>query len=396
MAFVQNASNVAHAVTSFTDTFSSATTSGNLIFIAIADDSGTSFEISSVTDNYSNAYTNISVTSGTPVLSLYYAKNIAGGASHTITVNTAGFGTNYGIVAQEFSGLDTTAPFDVTAAATGTSAAPASGSTAATTSANEQVVGAVAFAGSAAPSLGTGYSNLGSAVQTNADTGMESKTVTATGAQSAAFTLTGSTTWSCACVTFKQSSSGSGIPPTPAIPVFANGTVYHASSLNALGSNLTNLYNYTLAGFRTYKPITVVRILSTGWSTTSGSPALMQFDTVDIDTNGGFDSFLANSSIYSLAVRTSGIYRLYLQFTMVPPTIDTGFIEAHLCLNGTSIPGNAISGALFTGRAVNTHATVGLTAGNSLYGVVTQNTGSTQTSSLTFGGSYLVMEWISP
>lgn len=403
MGWVQTAS-ATGGFPSVSPTFSTATTSGNLIVVAISDDSGTATEVASVTDNASpaNTYDQIGTPtqSGTgPTLSLYYAQNITGRSGHQVTVNLNGGSSHCGVVTQEFSSIVASGALDVHTASSGSSTAPASGSTSTTTQASELVIGAVAFGGaSGAATLGSGYSNLGSAQVSPANAGMESKTVSATGTQSAGFTIA-SANWACAVATFKQVvSGGGGTPPTPAIPTFVNSTVYHAVDLNALGSNLTNLYNFTMGGFRTYKPITVIRVTGTVSVPNTGYTVL-QFDTADFSSDGMFDSFIAYQSSPSMfiTVRTPGVYRLLLQYTMGAPGVAVNALnEAHICINGTSVATNAVSGTMINGRATSSFATVALTTGSQIYGLVAQSTSGAQNVSLTYGGNSLVAQWISP
>ena len=192
--------------------FGSSTTSGNLIVVTVSDDGGIANGITSVTDSKSNTYVKVpNEFPGAATVSMWYAKNITGGASHTITVNyddTITFAST--CVAQEFSGIDTTAPLDVYASTAATSTSPTSGATSSTTLADELVVGGLAFtAATTTVTLGSGYTNLGTTHQTNAGVGMESKIVSGTGAQTATFTLGASRSWSCAVATFKAATAGS-------------------------------------------------------------------------------------------------------------------------------------------------------------------------------------------
>jgi hypothetical protein len=102
----------------------------------------TTSTVSSVTDSRGNSYALAAGPSkGAGLTSaLYYAKNIAGG-SNTLTVKFNQSAAYPNVNAMEYSGLDTASPLDVSAAASGTGTTANSGS-AATTSANELIVGA--------------------------------------------------------------------------------------------------------------------------------------------------------------------------------------------------------------------------------------------------------------
>lgn len=208
-AFVQSVSKSSTGSTPMTSSaFGSSTTTGNLIVVSVSDDGGTAGGITSVTDSKSNTYTKIAnEQAGSSTLSMWYAKNITGGASHTVTIawNT-GLVSQASFVAQEFSGCDTSSPLDRFTGATGSSTSPSSGATAATTTDAQLVVGGVAYFGTAVtPSAGSGYTNANSVAFTNASGSEESKVIALAAAQTATFTLSGSRDWSCGVATFKAS-----------------------------------------------------------------------------------------------------------------------------------------------------------------------------------------------
>jgi hypothetical protein len=186
--------------------FTTSTTSGNFLVVAIGNDSGLTGTITSITDSKGNTYAKANDIATSVSLSVWYAANITGGSSHTITVNFNDSNTgNVSIVAQEFSGIMASGALDKTAAATGTSTSPSSGATATTTQANELVVASLVTAGTATTTTaGAGYSNLGGPTTiTDARTAQASKIVAATGTQTATFTLAASRTWACIVTTFK-------------------------------------------------------------------------------------------------------------------------------------------------------------------------------------------------
>jgi Galactose oxidase-like, Early set domain/Glyoxal oxidase N-terminus len=123
-------------------TYSSTQTAGNLNIVAVGWGDTTS-SISSVTDSKGNTYTRaVGPTSTTRLQhAIYYAKNIAGGSSNTVTVKFNQAAAYPDVRILEYSGLDTSSPLDVTAAATGNGTSASSGS-ATTTSANELIFGA--------------------------------------------------------------------------------------------------------------------------------------------------------------------------------------------------------------------------------------------------------------
>lgn len=208
-AYVQSVTKASTGTTPMTSAaFSLSTTTGNLIVVTVSDNGGTAGGITSVTDSKSNTYTKIpNEQPGSSCLSMWYAKNITGGASHTITIawNT-GIVSQASFVAQEISGSDTTAPLDKYTSAQGSSTAPSSGATATTSTANQFVVGGVSYFGTAVtPAAGSGYSNSVTVAFTNASGAQESKVISGAAAQTATFTLSSSRDWACGVATFKAS-----------------------------------------------------------------------------------------------------------------------------------------------------------------------------------------------
>lgn len=207
IAYVQTITKTSTGSTPMTSSaFGSSTTTGNLIVVSVSDNGGVTGGITSVTDSKGNTYTKIAnEQDGSSTLSMWYAKNITGGASHTITIawNT-GLVSQASFTAQEFSGCDTTSPLDRYIGAHSSSTSPSSGATTATTTDAQLVVGGLAYFGTAVtPTAGAGYSNLDSGAFTNANVGQESKVIASAAAQTATFTLSSSRDWSCGVATFK-------------------------------------------------------------------------------------------------------------------------------------------------------------------------------------------------
>jgi glucose/arabinose dehydrogenase/PKD repeat protein len=194
--FVQATSNEISAGTMSAATFPQVNTTGNLIVaFAIWNNGGTA----TVTDSNGNAYA--AATARTTWGSgwsaqTFYAKNITGGAN-TVTATFGTSITSFGIVyIHEYSGLDATSPVDVTASATGTTAAMSSGP-ATTTNASDLLFGAAASSATVtAP--GVGYTSR------SLDFGnlTEDRMVTTTGSYTATATQN-SNAWVMQLVAFK-------------------------------------------------------------------------------------------------------------------------------------------------------------------------------------------------
>jgi hypothetical protein len=206
IAQVQSNSTQATGVTSLSAPFASANTAGNLIiaFVRMSTTSQTVALADSRGNPYVQAVAAVQSSDGSQVR-LFYARNILGGAN-TVTATFSGSNNHPWLAIYEYAGLSTTSPLDQSASAQGASAAPSSGATLATTSANELV-----FAGLGLPSSYTGTPTAGSlftllgnvAGAGNSQAATESRLVTATGAQAGTFVLSTSANWSAVIATFK-------------------------------------------------------------------------------------------------------------------------------------------------------------------------------------------------
>ena len=182
-------------------TYPLSQTAGNLNIVAVGWNDSTS-SVSSISDSRGNTYTlAIGPTTGTSLRqSIYYAKNILGG-SNTVTVTFNQAASFVDVRVFEYSGLSTTAPLDVTAAASGSGTTASSGP-ATTTAANELVFGA-AMTGGVIKAAGSGFTSR--LITPDGDIG-EDKLVSATGSYTATAPVTayaGSTTWVMQMATFR-------------------------------------------------------------------------------------------------------------------------------------------------------------------------------------------------
>lgn len=180
--------------------FTNNTVAGNSIIVALATQSQT---ISSVTDNALNSYSKATSLSAANLdIEVWYASGITGGNKPTITVTVSSTFTT-SVVAQEFSGLLTASAFDKAASGSGNGTTATSAATTTTAQAIELIIGAVATEVATAPTLGSGFSNLGTVSDTFPTTvGIESRVVTSTGAYTSSFG-TASSNWTIVVATFK-------------------------------------------------------------------------------------------------------------------------------------------------------------------------------------------------
>jgi hypothetical protein len=200
ITYVQGKSATAASGSSIAIAYPGAQTAGNLNVIAVMWGDTTS-TVSSVTDSNGNTYAlAVGPTKATGLTSaIYYAKKIASGGN-TVTVKFSKSAAFPNVNELEYSGLDTSSPLDVSAAATGTGTTANSGS-ATTTSASELIVGA-GNPTSVFTAAGSGFSNR----IINAFGGIsEDRIVSSTGSYNATATLT-SGTWVMQMAAFRASS----------------------------------------------------------------------------------------------------------------------------------------------------------------------------------------------
>lgn len=180
------------------------TTTGDTILVVIGTTAAAS--VSSITDSQSNTYTKVdgvSVGSNPDDAELWMASNITGGTTPTITV-TLSAAVSGVIIAREYKDALT---LDKHVATTGSGASVSSGASAATTQAEEVVVGWAFQVGGGISAVGTGYSNYLPQATGATNAAIEDKAVTATGAQTATFTG-GGTAFGAGVATFYIAAGG--------------------------------------------------------------------------------------------------------------------------------------------------------------------------------------------
>ena len=284
--FIQGNYAVPSSATTVTVTFTAAQTAGNLNVVVVGWND-TTHTVSSVTDSSGNTYVRaVGPTVGGGISqSIYYAKSIAGAAANanTVTVTFSAAATAPDIRILEYSGLNTTAPLDVTAAASGSGTSVSSGS-ATTTSANELILGATTVS-AATSGVGSGFTKR---IQTVPDSDLvEDRIVTATGSYAATSTVTGGT-WVAQMATFSAAaSSGDTTPPTA--PSNLTATAASASQINLAWTASTD--NVGVTGYL------VERCSGSGCS---------NFSQISTPTSTTFsDTLLTANTSYSYRVRAT-------------------------------------------------------------------------------------------
>lgn len=191
--------------------------------------------------------------------------------------------------------------------------------------------------------------------------------------------------------------------PSPAIPTFVDGNVLSASQLNALGSNISNLFTYNQGSFNTQRPCVIAK-QTTGQTILTTSDTLVNFNTAPVNTNNMWTASVANT----ITIQTAGIYWVFAQ-TCWPVIAGPSFSIAgatNLFKNGTNPPSNTIASdvSLLLGQvapaSAGTTNTVGiitnLAVGDVLHLDVWQNCGGTLTLGTAFGGTFLGAIYLTP
>lgn len=299
LAFAQNLGDLNTASgTSLSGTFGSSTVSGNMILAAAR--IGAQGRTQTFTDSKSNTWASpnpieLDFPSGNH-LSVGYALNITGGASHQITCSISGAAASIRMVIWEESGVATASALDKTATlATSSEATPVdSGTTAATTQADEWVFVVGAWDGSSTIAAGAGYGHLIGAPSGSAKKmGAEDKIVAATGTQNGTITVAaGLGTAGAAILTFKAATGGTTFNDSGSGTMTLAGTDTESASHSSSATG-----TLTLSGTATESHATVYNdagtgtIVVSGTATQSASHTAARAGTVTL-TGSGSESFV--------------------------------------------------------------------------------------------------------
>jgi murein DD-endopeptidase MepM/ murein hydrolase activator NlpD/methionine-rich copper-binding protein CopC len=204
-------------------TFGSDVTTGNLVVVAIVFwNNLNNLSISSVVDNKGNSYQlaacDPTTTNGAvEPMCVYYAENVTGGSSFTVTATTDNSAL-ITIAIHEYSGMATSSVLDKTAhtnAGGSANTSGNSGNTATTTQANELIFGAFThLSGNTTATAGTNFTIRQNTDDNTSTEAMytEDRTVNATAAYNATITFAGSVDWRAIVATFKGSASAAETP----------------------------------------------------------------------------------------------------------------------------------------------------------------------------------------
>lgn len=185
-------------------------------------------------------------------------------------------------------------------------------------------------------------------------------------------------------------------PGAPAIPTFVDGTVPHASDLNSINTNLTNLFTILQGGVRWQpyqagakgptKPISVLICSSPTDTIGTGGSNYVHWDTALTNTDNSWSPL---NNIYAVA-RTAGLWRFHFTAQIVGQA-TVGEVEAAILLNGATYPTNVVASTNANGTSIGVSATMQMSGGSFVNFQI-----NSPTSAGTLGFVTAVAEWLSP
>ena len=205
IAYVQSTKTAKGNAGNPTASFSSTPTVGDLVVASVACYAAANCNVSSFSDNQSNTYTmvakNIGYFSTQATVSLYYSIITTASGTFTVTANLTASEDSTLMIA-EYSGIASASPVDISTTATGSSTLATATMT--TTNANDLLVDVVGVGGSAAtPTAGSGFTMRQSNGSNSELMGLEDKTVSVAGSQTATMN-TPNSDWASIVVAFQQ------------------------------------------------------------------------------------------------------------------------------------------------------------------------------------------------
>jgi large repetitive protein len=270
IAYVQgNYATPQSSTKSVTVTFTAAQGAGDLNVVVVGWNDSTAV-VSSVTDSSGNAYTRAlgpTALSGVASESIYYSAGIksAGAGANIVTVAYATAAAYPDIRILEYSGVSTSAPVDVTSAATGTSGTNNSGSVT-TTNASDLIFGANLVTG-ITTGPGGGFTQR---LLTSPDGDIaEDKLVTVTGSYSATAAASGQ--WIMQMVAFRAAGTG-GTGVAPAI-TSASSTTFVVGTAGSFTVTTTGTPTPSITATGALPSGVTFKNNGNGTATLSGTPA---------------------------------------------------------------------------------------------------------------------------
>ncbi len=181
--------------------------------------------VTGVTDSAGNTWTVHQTQANATTVAVSFASCYAATTPGTVTVTLSADATWAIAWVDEWTGGDTGGWADVDVSATGTDAAPASGSTGTSSSDAGLVIGMFGQSGSRTLTQGSGFTKLRQGVTSAfARTGMlQYKVVSGAAAYSADCTSNGSAAWAAICCVFQAAAAATG-PPKGTLALLGAGT----------------------------------------------------------------------------------------------------------------------------------------------------------------------------
>ena len=337
--------------------YSSAQTAGDLN-VVIVGWNDTNATVQSVTDSAGNTYALASgPNTGTGLSeSIYYANNIVGSSSNTVTVTFNGTATKPDVRVLEYSGVSTSNPLDVSTGASGNSNIADSGFVT-TNASNELIVGADMVASNTTIMAGAPFT-IRTITSPNSDLAAD-RLVNVPGSYHSWAPLNASGAWVMQVVTFRAAAAGS-VPFVSSVSP-SSGPVAGGTAVTITGTNFATGATVKF-GSTAATNVVVVNSTTITATTPAGSAGAV---TVTVTSSGGQSGSLSNGFTY-----------------IAPPTVSSVSPNSGSTTGGTAV---TITGTNFaTGATV----TFGSTAATSV--VVVNSTTITATTPAGSAGAVTV------
>ncbi|HEV2397944.1 MAG TPA: IPT/TIG domain-containing protein [Candidatus Sulfotelmatobacter sp.] len=245
--FVQgNYSDPQASLSSLAVAYPNAQIQGDLNVVIVGwNDSTAAVAAGGVTDTDGNVYAlaaGPTVQSGTATQAIYYAKNIVGGGTNSVTVQFTSAATHPDIRILEYGGIDPSSPADGSGGAVGSSSSSTVSIT--TTNAVDLIVGGN-LVQTTTTAAGTGFT---SRMITNPDGDIaEDRLVSSPGTSTAAATLSPSGAWIMQAAAFKTAAASNGAPTVSSISP-NSGSMAGGTAVTITGTNFAAGATVTFGG----------------------------------------------------------------------------------------------------------------------------------------------------
>src|SRR5580704_17192817 len=308
-----------------TATFSSAPGAGHTVVVGVVCYGPSVCSITSVTDNFSNSYSQIGptaiyggpTTNGT-VVALYCASGISTGSSFTVTANQSNSGGgDSNLYIAEYSGVGCSVDQTASGSETdGSNTTTLQTSSATTTNASDLLVSVGGSTSGGNATAGTGYTLRQNATAGVAENGgFEDRTVSSTGSYSASMTLASNTNYWAMVMAALKGSGGSGTAPS-------------ITTLSPTAGGVSTVVTISGSGFGSSQGNSTVT-----FNGTAGSPTSWSASSVVVPVP-------ANGTTGPVVVTVGGLSSNGITFTISSTGAISGTITS--ASNGTGISGATV------------------------------------------------------